>query len=594
MKKILKLSALLGVGTTLVFTSGISLSSNTSNNTEAIKPYSSEETQSTSSIATNSFVKAYRTSVAYQNDVELSPIRIYEQSGEVSDPHVITIDPSKKYQTMVGVGGSFTDAAVYNMNRTTSKIRKEIYDKYFGLNGSRYSVTRVTIGSADFSTKFYDYDHDWSLEDDDTGKASRDNTTPDPGALEKDFKGLKWFDFSKGRDKEHIIPAIKKANEYISQYPDANNMFKPGKITTFAAPWSAPAWMKGGGSRPGVTALGGLWQTLSPGEYNKHKIKPEFYPAYADYLVKYLQAMHENGIDIYSLSLNNEAQNHPAWEMGLWNPDDAAIFIADHLGPALVKAGFKEKDVKAGIKLLVWDWDRTDFGHADGFAKWNKALLDKPEALKYIDGIAFHWYGGLGNSGNSWGREFQRLSDFMKTYNVEMYATEACQENGPVMHEWFPARRYIFDMINTFEHGSKTWIDWNLVLDETGGPTHEVENRCQAPLHIDTKGNDDPSDDELIINPAYYVLKRMSRTVRPGSVRIDTKGMFTNFENGDIYHTAFLQPDGTISLMVGNVPDAGTNGENKGQNYNAKVKIGEKVFEITIPADSYTVYELRP
>lgn len=540
---------------------------------------------------TDSYVRAYRTSINGQHDLELKPIQVYETTQPITGP-VIKIDKNKTYQTMLGVGGSFTDAAVYNMNRTTPEIRKQIYDLYFGKNGSQYTLTRVSVGSADFSTKFYDYNHDWSLADDQNGKASRDNTTPDPGALEPTFKSLQWFDFSKGRDVDHIIPAIKKANEYVSQYSDAANLHKQGKITVFAAPWSAPAWMKGGGTRPGGTALGGLWQITAPGEYNKHRIQPKYYPAYADYLVKYLQSMKAHGIDIYSLSLNNEAQNHPAWEMGLWTPEAAVDFISNHLGPALVKAGFKPKEVKGGIKLLVWDWDRTDFGHADGFKKWNNEVLKHPEALKYIDGIAFHWYGGLGNAGTSWGRAFDRMTKMTQDWGVEMYATEACQENGPVMNEWFPARRYIFDMINTFNHGSRTWIDWNLVLDESGGPTHEVENRCHAPLHIDTQGDQDPSNDKLIINPAYYVLKRMSRTVRPGSVRIDTKGLFTNYEDGNFYHTAFLQPDGkTISLMVGSVPNAGKN--ETGQSIKAKVQIGTKVFQIDVPKDSFTVYELK-
>ena len=553
---------------------------------------------------TGNSVIVYRTTKDGMLDRYLSPIPV--ETGKTAASSYIRIKPDDTDQEMVGVGGAFTDAALYNINRLNKKNRDFVYDLYFGEKGSRYSAARISIGSCDFSTKFYDYCHDPSLEDDKDGKASRNNTNPDPGIFESDGvtlssnPDLKWFKLD-AQDTNVIIPALKYVNDtFVSKYPDNASDFPKHekKLTVFAAPWSPPAWFKGGGQRPGGTALGGTWMQLPGNQYKNHSVKQEYYPAYADYFIKYLNAMKDNGIDIYSLSLNNEAENHPAWECCLWKPDAAKTFIKGHLGPALVNNGYKPAAGKGGIKLVVWDWDRPNQAyagiksHADGFEEWNRSVFQDADAAKYIDGIAFHWYGGLGNAGTSWGRAYNLLKEAKENYGAELYASEACQENGPVLREWYPARRYIYDMINCFENGSRSWIDWNLLLDENGGPTHEVTNKCHAPIHVDTKGNDDPNDDKLIINPAYYVLKRMSREVRPGSVRVKTESDLSTSDTSDIFKTAIKQKDGSISLLIGNIPGGG-NGS-VGQTYKITVLVGANSFELEVPPDSFTVCKFDP
>lgn len=547
-------------------------------------------------------VLVYRTAQAGDKDKYLGEIPVVPDHSLLNER--IEVFADKERQTMLGIGGSFTDSAVSNINKMSAENQQVLYDAYFGQHGSRYTVTRVTIGSADFSTKFYDYCHDPRLPDDKDGKASRTNKNPDPGALLKDADGkpaadLKWFNI-KGPDTRRIIPAIKRANKYVKNYTDIATDFvhKRKELTVFSAPWSAPAWMKGGGIRPGVTALGGTWTVLDIPAfgtiYNDHSVQKKYYSAYADYFVKYLEAMKKHGVEIYSISLNNEAQNRPAWETTLWKSGDAADFIANHLGPRMVKGNFKPESGKGGVKLLVWDWDRPDFGHADGFNKWNHDLLTNTtnNAAKYVDGIAFHWYGGLGNAGTAWGRDYHLLDKFAKEpYNMKMYATEASQEGGAFLGKWFPARRYIYDMINTFENHTETWIDWNLLLDKNGGPTHEVTNNLHAPIHVDYKNIISKTDDEFIINPAYYVLKRMSLEIRPGSINIETKSI--NLNDKDIFKTAFKQKDGSISLLVGNVPNEGKD-NSAGKTYKFSVVYGEKSFDAEVPPNSFTVYKFKP
>lgn len=543
----------------------------------------------------NKKVLVYRTSQAGDRDKYLEPISMRTYSSMPSQ--WIKLNPHQEKQTMLGIGGSFTDSAVHNINKLNRENQQVLYDAYFGQHGSRYSVTRVTIGSADFSTKFYDYCHNPKLEDDVAGKASRANRQEDPGALledtnRNDVADLQWFTIE-GPDTESIIPAIKRANSYVTRYEDLVQNFphQRKELTIFSAPWAAPAWMKGNGKRPGEKALAGIW--LRYPTYENNRVQPKYYSAYANYFVKYLQAMKKYGIEIYSISLNNELQNHAAWENTLWYASDAANFIANHLGPQLVKAQLKPQNGKGGVKLLVWDWDRPKFAHADGFESWNHQLLTDNKntaAAKYVDGIAFHWYGGIGNSGTAWGREFHLLDKFAKSpYNMEMYATEASQEGGAFLGKWFPARRYIYDMINTFENYTRTWIDWNLLLDKQGGPTHEVENNLHAPIHVDYKDISNPEDDKFIINPAYYVLKRMSLEVRHGSINIQTT---TNLNSKDIFKTAFKQADGSISLLVGNIPNEGNDGS-AGQSYKFTVIYGDKVFDAEVEPNSFTVYKFK-
>ena len=421
----------------------------------------------------------------------------FERADAAQSNNYVKVYPDEKRQTFLGVGGAMTESAAYNLQKLSEEQQEEVYEAYFGENGAKYSVLRSTIGSADFSTRSYSYN---------------DTEEPDPE--------LKNFSIEK--DWDYIIPAIKKVQSYR---PD---------IKFFAAPWAPPAWMKKSGVRRGQTGTAGL-------NFIDNSVKPEYYESYANYFVKYIQEYQKIGIDVFSLSMQNEAQNNPKWEAATWSTDAVIDFVGNYLGPAL-------EANQLDPQLLIWDWDKgNDPMHHDGFIDFNTKVLSDANARKYIDGIAFHWYAGdLWHEIQGvpmWSEDFYSLDEVKAKFpDIHLYATEACQEKGPWFGSYDPADRYIYDILNDFEHGTETWIDWNLVLDREGGPTQGVVNKCHAPIMLD-------ENNQVCYQPSYYILKQISRTVQPGTVSIKTT------TDMDIAKTAVLDEEGMVSVMLGNVTD---------------------------------------
>lgn len=467
-------------------------------------------------------VSVYQTVKDSHMDEKLDDLIMQPYSAEADTKKTVRIFSGDERQEIIGIGGAMTESSAYNLSLLTPEQQEEVYRAYFSEDGSNYSLVRSSIGSADFSIKSYSYN---------------DTKEPDPE--------LKNFSIEK--DKEYLLPALKRIKTY------KNN------VKFFAAPWAPPAWMKKSGVRRGQTGTAGL-------SLVDNSLKKEYFDSYAKYFVKYLQAYKKEGIDIFSLSIQNEAQNNPKWEACTWSINNTIDFVANHLGPALDKNGLNPE-------LLIWDWDKgNDSMHADGFIKYNQGVLSNPNAKKYIDGIAFHWYAGdiwheiAGKP--MWSKDFYSLDTIREQFpDIKLYATEACQEKGPWIGSFDPADRYIYDIINDFEHGTSSWIDWNLLLDVNGGPTQGVVNKCHAPIMMDENHN-------LIYNPAYYILKRFSKEIQPGTVSIKSTANFDTVEK-----TAVKKADGSIAVFLGNV---------KSYEQTVNVVDSGKMVTVKLPAHSMT------
>lgn len=526
--------------------------------------------------------------------------------------NIIEIDPTIEYQTMLGIGAGLTGATVANINILSAENQEKIWEAYFGDTGSRYCVIRTSIGSCDFSMDDYDYCHH------PTEKVN-ESTIPiirvTPEGVDLDTS---YFKIQPDIDNG-IIPAIKKIQSYVPN------------LKVFSAPWSAPAWMKAGNKRRGHGGSRSMTKIAewTNEEAKPHMVKAEYYKAYATYFAEFVRAYKKHGIPIYSISMQNETQAWPGWETGLWTQDQTKAFVKE-LGPALDKVS-REIGI-AKPKLLIWDFNRSNPSYShDGFLPFNRGVLSDAEAKQYIDGIAYHWYGTsliiAGGSGDTTDEFIIGDWGVLKTIQSEhpemtVYPTEACQEM-PVIGDtdlykpkhWFPAARYAYDIINSFNVGAPTWIDWNMVLTSEGLPTHHIKNTCHAPIMIDykqdvwnvstshstnsTNGNlipvtektpNDTSDDEMIMNPAYYVLKRISNEVRPGSKRIEAKVNVPSGGNPTFHATAMKAKDGTISLLVCNI---NPRGPWIGKEKTFTVKIGNKYFEATVPGHSFTAYRFK-
>ena len=336
--------------------------------------------------------------------------------------------------------------------------------------------------------------------------------------------------FSIEKDKEKRIPFIKRAIDLIKD-----------DLVFYASPWSPPAFMK---SNKNMLQGG--------------KLLPEFRQAWADYYVKFIKAYEEEGIPVWGLTIQNEPMAVQRWESCIYTADEERDFLKNYLGPTLEKEGLGDK------KIVVWDHNR------DLISERANTIFEDPEASKYAWGIGFHWYetwtGGL--------PKYDNLKNINESFpSKNMLFTEGCQEGFDTerMHYWPNAERYGNSMINDFNSGVVGWTDWNILLDERGGPNH-VQNFCFAPIHANTKTS------ELTYTPTYFYIGHFSKFINPGAKRVSTTTSRTSLES-----TSFLNSDGSLVTVVMNKTDA---------KINYKLAVGnlESVIEILPHAMQTIVY----
>jgi len=305
--------------------------------------------------------------------------------------------------------------------------------------------------------------------------------------------------FSVKHDEKFRIPLIKEAIKAAG-----------GKLTMFVSPWSPPAFMK----TNNAMLQGG-------------KLKPEFSQNWADYFIKFIQTYEKMGIPIWGLTTQNEPMATQKWESCIYTAEEERDFIKNFLGPTLHKNGMGDK------KLIAWDHNR------DLIYQRASVLLSDPEAAKYIWGIGFHWY-------ETWTGSSMLFENVKLVHEAfpekQLMLTEGCVEkfNLDSIGNWALGERYGDALINDFNNGVTAWTDWNMLLDEKGGPNH-VGNFCFAPLHADTKSG------KLMYTNSYYYLGHFSKFVKPGAKRIVSSSM-----RDKLLTTAFINADGKMAVIVMN------------------------------------------
>ena len=346
--------------------------------------------------------------------------------------------------------------------------------------------------------------------------------------VEEGDAALKTFSIEK--DKEKRIPFIKRAIELIED-----------DLVFYASPWSPPAFMK-----------------TNKNMLRGGKLLPEFRQAWANYYAKFIKAYEDEGIPVWGLTIQNEPMAVQRWESCIYTAEEERDFLKNYLGPTLEKEGLGDK------KIVVWDHNR------DLISERANTIFEDPEASKYVWGIGFHWYetwtGGL--------PKYDNLKNIKESFpSKNMLFTEGCQEGFDTerMHYWPNAERYGNSMINDFNSGVVGWTDWNILLDERGGPNH-VQNFCFAPIHANTKTS------ELTYTPTYFYIGHFSKFINPGAKHVSTTTSRTSLES-----TSFLNSDGSLVTVVMNKTDA---------KINYKLAVGnlESVIEILPHAMQTIVY----
>ncbi|SNR74924.1 glycoside hydrolase family 30 protein [Lutibacter flavus] len=328
--------------------------------------------------------------------------------------------------------------------------------------------------------------------------------------------------FSIEKDKEFRIPMIKKAMDLIKN-----------DVVFYASPWSPPSFMKG------------KKDMLQGG-----KLLPEFYQSWATYYTKFIKAYEAEGMPVWGVTIQNEPMAVQRWESCIYTAEEERDFLKNYLGPTFEKEGLGDKNI------VVWDHNRDLISHRAN------TIFEDPEAAKYAWGIGFHcyetWTGAEPNYKN-----LQNINDSFPAENLLF--TEGCQESFDSAHyqRWSNAERYGNSMINDFNNGVVGWTDWNVLLDETGGPNH-VGNFCFAPIHADTQSG------ELIYTPTYYYIGHFSKFIRPDAKRVSTTSSRSTLES-----TSFANEDGTIATVVMNKTAA---------EITYKLIVDEKEITLNIPS----------
>jgi glucosylceramidase len=287
------------------------------------------------------------------------------------------------------------------------------------------------------------------------------------------------------------------------------------RLTLFASPWSPPAFMKDN------------HDMLHGG-----RLRPEYRRAWALYFTKFIKSYRAEGVPVWGITIQNEPMATQIWESCIYQAEDERDFLKDHLGPVMAQEGL------ADVNIIVWDHNR------DLIVQRAQTILDDPDAARYAWGIGFHWY-------EDWSGGVQMYENVALVHRLYPDKHLLFTEGTPASFDstgyawWSLGEEYGRSMIHDFNAGAVGWTDWNVLLDERGGPNH-VGNFCFAPIHADTRTG------QLIYTNSYYYIGHFSKFIRPGARRI-----LAAPSRSMLLATAFLNEDGTVAVVVMNPTSQG-------------------------------------
>lgn len=327
----------------------------------------------------------------------------------------------------------------------------------------------------------------------------------------KDYDtSLESFDIK--RDLQLVIPTIKQA-EAIKKEP----------IQLMVSTWSPCWWMKDNASE----IRGG------------HLLK-EYYDVWARYYVKYINEVEKHGLTIFGLSTQNEPAAVQRWDSCIYSAEEERDFIKNYLGPTLKKAGIKKE-------IYVWDHNR------DIMNERVEPIFDDEIASSYVYGVAVHWYDN---------EPFENLKKCHEKYpDKHIISSESCIECGPKFGIYESGERYARNIIGNFNNYCEAFIDWNLYLDETGGPNW-VNNLCDAPVMIKV------NEEKIVYQSSYYYIGHFSKYIKPGAKRIELSNT-----NPNILSIAFKNPSKEVVIIIMNPTE---------DDYDYEIKTTNEQFKTTI------------
>jgi glucosylceramidase len=486
----------------------------------------------------------------------------------------VAIQPDVRKQILRGIGTSFTEASAFVLAHLPSERRRTLMETIFGRDGANFALARTMIASSDFSV---------------VGKYTY---APDPKARLGDFSVAVDEDGFSRQDHPGIVDEGYDLLPMIQEALAVKRSQSDRDLRIVASAWTAPPWMKD------IEDWYLPPSQANDGQGTGGRLKPEHEATYASYLLKYLDAYAARGVKIWGLTPVNEPNgNNGQWESMHFTPESERNFIAHHLGPRL------RASPHADVKLLIYDQNRDDM------QRWTTTILGDPAAAQYVFGTAVHWYSStykvyedvfeathaafpdfeiihtegtiddLGKPAPAGVLDPERFQEkdwfgndaFWWNAHATDWAYTATWAPHPEDHPIYaPVHRYVRDILVGFNHWMTGWIDWNIVLDQSGGPNH-VGNFCGAPIMIDV------TTGEVYLTPVFHVLAQLSRTIRPGDQAVQVDVARTGLDDDALHASAAVSPSGKLHVQILNTTQ---------ETIGYQLQVGDQVAPVEIPANS--------
>ncbi len=413
----------------------------------------------------------------------------------------VDLYPELTRQTFEGFGCSATEAPAWLFDRMSEERKKEFLDACWGKEGLGYNQLRLSMDSCDAALGTYSA----------MGDRKPENPEQAPFSLE--------------RVDRYITPFIQSIQKRMGE-----------KAHIMLSPWSPPAFMKNNGER----AHGG-------------KLLDEYRSLWAGYYCRYIRELAKRGIEIESISVQNEPAAVQTWDSCLYSAEEEKEFIRDYLHPALEKEGLGD------IEIYIWDHNK------ERALERVRGTVDS-DTEELISGVSVHWYSG---------DHFENLRLIHEQYpHLKLRFSEGCVEysNSDAGAELENARRFGHDIAGDLNEGVSSYIVWSPVFDMDGNPNW-VNNLCGALILYD------PEKDELHRTLAYEYVRHFSSYIVPGSRRI----AFSRFSDSmDV--TAFERPDGELAVVLMNRTD---------RPKNVYLRINGEVILVPVEGDSMISGKIR-
>jgi glucosylceramidase len=420
-----------------------------------------------------------------------SPVSFASTSGSANQ--TISVNENTAYQQFEGAGADITDTTAFDIKGSgalSAATQNDVMTKLFSpTSGIGISAVRNVIGSSDLAQNSYSYD----------------NTCCDVN------------DFSLSRDSD--VMALSK--QALGLNP---------QMFFMASPWSAPPWMKDNNA------------------YSQGYLQSQYYAAYAQYFVKYIQGYQAAGVPIRYVTEQNEPGCCAGYPSMQWTASGLDYFAANNLLPALNNAGLS-------TKLLIGDWN------FDTYDAWVSPLINDTAIRnnKNFGGIAWHNYGGSPSQMTTVHNQFPSVNQYMTEYSGGTWVTNQQQQD-------------MTDMVNFFRNWGRSWNKWSLAVDEQKGPHNGGCGTCTG---LVTVHRNDGQRGQVDYTVEYYTMGHLTKFVKPGAVRIDSTA------NSTVPNVAFKNPDGSKALIAYNT---------SASTQTVKVNWGGQSFTYSLPTKTSATF----